>query len=89
MDAAAKLSPSTRPRRPANPWSEHLRSLVGQPVVIFTMGPAALIEFKGRLLAISDQHMNCALFSEGQVITLKNVHHIVSPAVPGRPAGAR
>jgi hypothetical protein len=88
MDAAAKLSPSTRPRRPGNPWSEHLRSLVGQPVVVHAMGPAALIEFRGRLLAISDQHMNCAILSDGQVVTLKNVHHIVSREVP-RGGGVR
>lgn len=84
---AAKLSPSTRPGAPRakNPWLEHLRSLIGQRVVVQSMGPTELLPFAGQLIAVSDQHLNCAIRTEaGAVITLKNVHHIVShPAARG------
>jgi hypothetical protein len=76
-----KLSPSTRHGAPTpkNPWAEHLRSLIDQNVIVKTMGPAELIEFEGRLLAVSDQHLNCAILrADNVVVTVKNVHHILS-----------
>jgi hypothetical protein len=66
-------------KAPPSPWTAHLRSLIGQPVTIVTYGPASLVEYHGKLIAIALDHMNCAIESDtGAVMTFKNVHHITS-----------
>ncbi len=73
-----------RAAAPPSPWTAHLRSLVGQPVTVLTYGPAALLEFEGKLVAIDFNHMNCAIETvSGLVLTFKNVHHITSFAPVG------
>jgi hypothetical protein len=87
-----QASPFPRPGSPTltgkqpkrkSPWTEHLLSLIGQEVVAYAIGPASLIEFHGRLIAIALDHMNCAIERDGQVFTIKGIHHIQSASKRG------
>lgn len=75
------------PAAPPSPWNAHLRSLVGRWVTVASYGRDGLVEYKGRLIAIDLNHLNCAIESGGTILTFKNVHHIESPAA-GPKAGA-
>jgi hypothetical protein len=79
--------PAARPATgtgPQSPWNAHLRALIGQPVTVFSYGPANLVEYSGRLVAVDLNHLNCAIeTASGEVLTFKNVHHISSLAPVG------
>jgi hypothetical protein len=71
-----------QPKR-KSPWTEHLVSLIGEQVIAYAIGPASLIEFKGKLIAIALDHMNCAIETDGHVFTIKGIHHIRSVSKRG------
>jgi hypothetical protein len=71
-----------QPKR-KSPWTAHLLSLIGEDVIAFAIGPASLIEFKGKLIAIALDHMNCAIERDGQIYTIKGIHHIQSASRRG------
>lgn len=84
-DVRPSFAPGPKKKAPPpSPWTAHLRALVGHSCTVFTYGPAALLEFEGRLVAVDFNHLNCAIETDkGLVLTFKNVHHISSLAPVG------
>jgi hypothetical protein len=80
IDRKPDSGESNLPRPAPLTWADHLRSLVGQPVTAVTMWSHE--EFHGKLLAIEPDHMRCAIETDAEVLTLKNVQHIVSLKQP-------